>query len=368
MELQKLLAQHGPDIKKRSCPLRGAPWYFKIRKLPDHQDLFFVHSTRRSDGSIKEVVQANGAVFSSGLSRLVSLGMPKVERLGGLPPALEAGQSMQVAEDGTVINVFKIEDKLLCTTAHRPDARKARWASEKTFWQLLEESVPEGEAALLDAIKPGRTYSFVLKHPENIIVLPHAVPAAVHVATRRMDTFEECSEPLPDWAVKPSWVSRDEGEAMTHCNPAGARGLLLVDATDPTTVRRSIFDFPAYRVAADLRKNKKHLHLSYLACTEDERALCRSVFPPACPLFDLLDLCLADLTCHIHQLYLCVYVRKTVPLVEGHPFTCLLRACHRSYLRHRNPMKLGDVGQVVRGADWRNLDAALQHLTASPRN
>jgi hypothetical protein len=369
MELQELLRCHVDTLKKRrSCPLLRAPYFFSIRTYPGVEDMVFVHSTVRSKTSLPAVKQANGAVFSIADSKLVALGMGKVRPLKGLPETLNSGESIQLAEDGTVLNVFVHAGDLFCTTSRRPDAKNARWASDRSFYDMLGDAIPGGHAALQSALRPGFTYSLVLRHPLNTVVINHDKPSVVHVATRRMEDLRECEVELPAWALRPKWLTIEEATGVVAAGdgtagPPLARGVILIDRSDEVMVRRLILDAPAYKLASKLRKNKKHLHLSYLAGGEADRGCFRLVNPEAVGLFDHLDRLLEVLAAQIHPLYLQIFVRKEIPMADEHPFNPLLKACHKRYLQSRIGIDRSACREVVRGAYWAHLDAALNYLT-----
>jgi hypothetical protein len=342
-----------------------APYFLRVRSLSE--DLFFIHSTTRSKESLPAVVQANGAVFSVGESAIVALGMPKVRRITSLPEKLQEAQSLQLAEDGTVLNLFVRAGEVFCTTSRRPDGKEARWSSDRSFYDLFLDAVGGDVAVVQEALKPGFTYSFVLRHPANTIVIPHLSPSVVHVATRCMETFRECDEATPQWAVGPRWLTLEEAaEVIKKDEELGAisvRGVILVDRSDATVVRRSILDSPLYRELSRLRKNKKHLHVSYLAGSEEDRSMLRRSYPDAWGLFDHLDAMLGVLAGQIHEVYLQIHVRKSTQPIPDHPFDPFLRACHTKYLRHRVPIDFNLCHALVRKFQWRHLDKALVHLS-----
>ena len=374
MELQRLLAQFSDTLGEKRCPLLRAPYHFSIRPILNMKDLFFVCPTSLADYSMDEVRQASGAVFSPTKLSLLALGMEKVQKMGELPKEVTGAQKLQIAEDGTVLNLTWVHDRLLCTTNRHPDARTARWASEKSFWELLVDAVPGGEAELQESLKPGYTYSVVLLHPENSVVLPTPPqPVLVHVATRCLETMEEVDEPLPGWARKPRMVSLPQAVQMvelaeTQGGPPPGRGFLLIDSEDPTSVRRHLFDLPSYKVAEGLRKNKKHLHISYLACSGEERSAFRRSFPGMAPMCDVIDTWLNVLCQEIYTAYRRVYVQKTHTIPEDHPFVPMLLHCHRKYLRTREPIGPGDCHATIQGSHWRTLDKTIRHLSAPCQN
>ena len=373
MDLKALLAR---DDKPRFSAARRTPFLLRIRKVPGQSDLMFVTPTAGSDRSCKEVQQANGTIFSSGPEGnldIVAMGMSRVDHMDSLPEELSATQSLQVAEDGTVLNIFLRGDTVHVSTARRPDAREARWASDRSFWDFLMDAIPGGEPTLKAALTEGFTYSVVLRHPENTVVLPHFEARIVHVATRRMDTLEECDQPLPAWAARPSWVTLEQASQLCgnvanstqqHGGVPPMRGFLLVDEAEKVAVRRTLYDLPSYHLAASLRKNKKKPHHSYLACSPAERILCRRVFFMLTPQYDMVDYWLGVLYREVHRKYMRTYVRKTETLEADHPFTPLLRACHKRYRRTRTRIDLPTCEAIVSTSRWVDLDRALCHLSA----
>ena len=94
--------------------------------------------------------------------------------------------------DGTNINVFYHNDKWLFSTRSNIGAN-CRWSSNKYFSELFNES---NSSINFDELDTTLFYSFVLLHPENIIVTKHTVPTIVLISVGKNDNGTYVNMPL----------------------------------------------------------------------------------------------------------------------------------------------------------------------------
>jgi hypothetical protein len=366
MELAKLIkSEAGASGTYRDAfraRLGRRPFCLRWKTDPGLPGLFLVHATKQSDHHIQEVREANGVILDDSFN-LVAHGMNKMLELPPVPFALppDGAHTTQVAEDGTILKAFHHGGRWVWSTSRRLDAYSARWSSAKTFGQLLEESVPLAE--LEDQMDTGNTYSFALLHPENRLVLAHDKPQLVHVSTRVTATGAEeqggaNGESFPGLTRGPEYLS------AAASLPAGKRGIIVMDLSDPRSIVRYKWDSPAYRHATALKNNERRMHMSYLAYSgEEECSLIRRAFPDQTDRFDRLDRFLAQLSRALYATYTDAFIRKHTYIGRTHPFWPLLAWCLD--LRKREAVKIGrkHCRSAIAAAPATVLDRALAFLT-----
>ena len=360
MEIQRLLTDNGAPRDIR-IPFRKLlhkePYGLKYALDADHPDLVLIHGTDKSDLSLKAVREANGIVFNRKDMKLVAYGMNRIEEFPRPPLVHPPCTEVQESEDGSVIKLFFHAGQWISSTNKRLDAKRCSWSSDRSFHELFRDALPERDydsaTAVLDR---NNVYSFVLLHPENFIVRFQPVPELVHVATRSMLSLEEVSADVP-WARKPKFIDREDRPPALQC---AGRGVIFVDRSDLVDVRRVKLDDPEYQTAHNLRKNMKHMHLSYLACSPEEKRQFPEVFPAFAPYCATIDTWIGTLVDDVHRSYMDSFVRKQYLFDKSHPYFPLVIGCHKIYKAERTKVTKDVVRLVIANAQVTDLDVALQ--------
>ena len=88
--------------------------------------------------------------------------------------------------DGTMINVFHYGDEWHISTRSRIGAR-CRWLGSKSFSEMFDDAKGSLDFIKLDL---NYFYTFVLRHPDNRIVMKYNTADIILVQMRNMNTFE----------------------------------------------------------------------------------------------------------------------------------------------------------------------------------
>ena len=278
--------------------------------------------------------------------------MNRIEDFPRPPLVLPGMDEVQESEEGTVVKLFFHRGEWVTSTNKKINAKRSHWSSPRSFHELFLDALPNNNwTDATDTLKTEMVYSFVLLHPENYMVIFHPHPTIVHVATRSLKSSEEVHEEVL-WAHKPNMtVSLETSNS--------GRGVIVIDRSDKVDVRRRKLDRPEYQVAQDLRKNMKHMHLSYLACKGDERAAFLEMFPSFVPCSVGIDHWLSLLVDEIHRAYMKSFVRKQYLFEKDHPYFPVVMGCHKLYKTTGNKVTKSVCQSVINTLPAPEIDAAL---------
>ncbi len=342
--------------------LSQAPYRLRYAMDYTRPELFMIHATMSSDITNEVVQECNGIILETSSLNIVAHGMnilrdgqelkkeDDLEQREGGDERRETCFSIEQSEDGTVLRLFHYNNEWMVSTNRRIDARRAKWGSEKSFYDLFCEALPfeaqeDPIRFLHDALNVDYTYSVILLHPENQLVAYHPFPRLVSVSRRHNTTHvEEAASTFPcTWAASPttvreSWDSvkakylDDSGNTVALITGAiNMRGVIVSDWRDPVNVKRWKIDSPEFVAASRLRKNLPSVHLSYLACQGGECDAMWVTFPNHRPTFEFIDNIIKSFAHACYMTYVNAYIRRTYSVSMEHPIYQVLRRLHRKY-------------------------------------
>jgi hypothetical protein len=170
-----------------------------IIKNYDEINLYLVkYDKAKCDMSDSDVKKCRGLILEKNTNKLVCIPPLKSENISELENVGDFNSySVEDFPDGTMINVFKYNNKLIISTRSNIGAN-CKYYSDKTFRLLFEESIDEATYKKLENIKEGVSLSFVLQHPENIIVSKYSKPDIVLVHGCFVEENKICFKSLED--------------------------------------------------------------------------------------------------------------------------------------------------------------------------
>ncbi|RKO94839.1 hypothetical protein BDK51DRAFT_34346 [Blyttiomyces helicus] len=333
------------------------------------------------------VLECNGIILRKTTFEIVARGMDNICQID-IDQAMSYldgadAYSFEEAEDGTVSRVSYIDDEWVVSTNRCIDATRARWSSTKSFYRLLCETVKEAPLTLFERdLAKDETHSFILLHPQNQHVIHHRNPELVYVGSRHIGTFIETSssprhvyegsrhirtsssKPLLSWSKLPHSMSAEECR-IKHRNPEMQlrRGVIFTkEATSDSPSVRWKVDYEWFKNASSLRKNLPTMHLSYLACSIEERKVFRSYFGSD-GVFDMIDWLLISLRKYTMDVYRDTYILKKYTLPRNHPMRGFLYRFHGMYLDNREPIRIQHVEAFIQKESVYVLDSILRFLS-----
>ncbi len=224
---------------------------------------------------------------------------------------------LEYALEGTLIRVWKYipdgqsDPILMISTKRCIDAVRAKWISEKSFRELFMESMQGFDFA--NAILPGYTYSFLLTHPENNMIVQYDKPLSYHIGTRNMSSMMEediVLEGVPRVPTQP--VNRENYQQYLQiliqnqiCN---IEGYVIVDSA----FRRQKFVAPSYAKAKEIYGNSNSKMYKFFTLRKDVTKLNEymQMFPQDAQEFSKYEYNFYQIANQIHKLYVNKFVKR----------------------------------------------------------
>jgi len=163
--------------------------------------------------------------------------------------------------DGAIIRVWWHSNKWNISTIKCIDAHDASWSNNKSFYDLFDEA---SSACEFDYTKLNKTYcyTFVLRHPENHMIIEYKTPSIMHLCTVDVKN-PEC--PYVDHDIGIPQVNKiefNDFQAFEEALNAPVEPQVLTSdhnlgfiLTHKTTFDKYKFESPCYARARELKGN-----------------------------------------------------------------------------------------------------------------
>lgn len=359
--------------------LRQHPYYLRYALDKQRDDLLMIYQTDRSDKNNDIVKECNGIILDKTDFSIVAYGMrgrvDETENFysGNLPINIHE-YDLEEVDDGAVLTVYNYGGEWLVATKRSIDASRVRWSSSRNFLELLSDALSNPLETFARDLDPGYTYSFVLLHPENHLVLLHQKPELIYVSRRNNETLEEenisslsnesvGNEPIFPWAQQRTRLTAKEClSRLSQEKKMEKRGIMCVSRNDPLRMDRIKIDYKWFHEADKLRKGLPSLHLSYLACSPDEKQRMRSYFGNLME-FRVIDDLLRNLIHYVYSVYRESYVKKQYRVPQQHPICKTLRILHYDYRMTGEPVRVHHVAALIDRTPCQILDSMLKFFS-----
>jgi hypothetical protein len=234
-----------------------------------------------------------------------------------ISPELNLDQvRLEYALEGTLIRVWKYvpegtsEPILMISTKRCIDAVRAKWISEKSFRELFMESMVGFD---FNSLSVGYTYSFLLTHPENNMIVQYEKPVSYHISTRNMSTMMEEDIVLPNIQRVPTQAINRENCAQyinfLIQNPIyNIEGYVIVDSM----FKRQKFIAPSYEKAKELYGNTNSKMFKFFTLRKECEKLrdYMTIFPQDAEEFNRYEYNFYQIATQIHKLYVNKFVKR----------------------------------------------------------
>jgi hypothetical protein len=235
-----------------------------------------------------------------------------------IDPQLDLSNArLEYALEGTLLRVWKYMDSntgemtLMVSTKRCIDAIRSKWISEKSFRELFMESMVAFN--LHEIIQENYTYSFLLTHPENNMVVQYDRPVSYHIGTRNMSTFMEEDVVLegvprvPTQVVDASNVNQYVSYIFNN-EIYNIEGYVIVDKN----FRRQKFIAPSYQKAKDIYGNSNSKMYKFFNLRKNVHDLNEylKLFPKDVAEFNSYEYNFYQIATQVHKLYVNKFVKR----------------------------------------------------------
>ncbi len=315
--------------------LENDPYHLIIKEDNQFPTLYMLTYDRNQSNLFNEVVkQCRGIILEKETNKIICYTFNKgIDANDSCPSELDWNSTkVELSIDGTQIRLFYYNNQWQYSTTRCIDARKARWFSNKSFYNLFQDVEFQIDYTKLDT---NCCYSFVLCHPLNRIVVNYEMPYLVHVLTRDLTTLEELDVNIG--VEKPQiytdFLSYDDVIKESKYGERLEEGFMLSDSKKNRVKIKNV----VYDKVKDLRGNTNNLFYRYLQLRYDGLLdTYLSFYPEFSEKFALYELDLHNLAKIIHRYYMNRHVHGVLTLIPVHLRTMIYKL-HGNYLvNHEN--------------------------------
>lgn len=288
-------------------------------------------------------LECNGVILEKETNKIVCMCQNKFTILSNkqeVTDLLKNNSETQIeyCEDGTVMRVYNYNDTWYTATTKCIDARNSYWSSQKTFDEMFWETFGVQKITL----DKNSTYSFVLIHKENRIVVKHSSNYLIYISNTSNLTKEE------DFINPFSFNATTKITDTNNLECDNKRGIII-------RVKNNIFqyDFDTYTKIKYVRGNVPMINMRYLELLDnpDNLALLESNYPENLMMFSMIKHCMENLYKQIHNLYYQSHIKHSITVTEDHKFYRCLKQLHGIHKKQGVIITLDEVVKKINSLD-----------------
>ena len=344
----------------------------QVRETSDEKltNLYLLVSERMSESLTPLQMECNGLILEKGTNKIICMAQNKfvdIDKGDGQVSQIENLRSeyskfrMEYCEDGTVIRLYNYDNEWYTATTRCIDARKSYWSSEKTFndmfWEIFNNSGYE-----ISQLDPSYTYSFILIHRENRIVVNHKYNNLIYInrvnnITKEEDFTNYFYNENPRRCIrrtKQIEVSSIINYPLDDYFLPEKRGIILkfLD-TNTNSWKLYQYDFSSYSKIKEIRGNVPLIRMRYLELLNQPESLqlLEANYPENTMVFAMIKHCMNNLYKEVHNLYFQSHIKHTVTVEEDHKLYRTLKQLHGQYKKQGTIITLEEVIKKVNSLD-----------------
>lgn len=263
---------------------------------------------------------------------------------------------MEYCEDGTRISLYNYNGEWFTSTTKCIDAKASFWSSNKTFDELFWEIFDNDFINVLD---PEFTYTFLLIHKENRIVVNHLFNNLIYVnRINNKNQIEDYTNYFYKDTPKRTIRRTKEINGYTINFPLdnyflpNKRGVIIKFLVNNYWMSYH-YDFSDYSKIKNIRGNVPSISMRYLELLSEPEALLQLqyYYSENNFLFAAIKHQLEKLYKEVHQLYFNSHVKHNITIYEVHPLFRTLKQLHADYKNKGNPITLEEVKNKINSLD-----------------
>ena len=323
-------------------------------------------------------IECNGLILEKETNKIVCMCLNKFNNISNVINQMETIENfkvqhpkvrMEYCEDGTVIRLYNRftgwgtnqRNDWYTATTKCIDARKSYWSSEKTFddmfWEVFDKS-----GYNVDDLNVNCTYSFILLHRENRIVVNHRYNNLIYINSVHNDTQEESFTNYfynenPNRCIRRTKqidIISGINYPLDDYYLPDKRGVIL-KFLDEINNKWILFqwDFGSYSNVKEIRGNVPLIRMRYLELLNEPEKLVvlEKEYPENKMLFAMIKHCINNLYKRIHKLYFESHVKHCITVTDTDPLFRTLRQLHADYKKKNIIVTFDAVIQKVNSLD-----------------
>lgn len=306
-------------------------------------------------------MECNGLIFEKNTNKIVCMAQNKFSDIKNMEGLDNSKFRMEYCEDGTVIRLYNYNGTWFTATSRCIDARKSYWSSEKTFNDMFWEIFNNSEYSI-DDLDSSYTYSFILIHKENRIVVNHKYNNLIYInrvnnITKEEDFTNYFYNENPRRCIRRT--KQIETNNVIH-NPLDdyyqpdKRGVIIkVYESNTNSWKLYQYDFSAYLQIKEVRGNVPLIRMRYLELLNEPEKLdlLEKHYPEYNMVFSMIKHCMTKLYKEIHNLYYQSHIKHSITVEESHKFYKTLKQLHGQFKKQHTIITLEEVIKKVNSYD-----------------
>ena len=263
---------------------------------------------------------------------------------------------MEYCEDATRISLYNYKDEWFTSTTKCIDAKNSFWSSNKSFDDLFWETF---DRDFIDILDPEFTYTFLLVHKDNRIVVKHKFNNLIYVnrinnKTQIEDYTNYFYKDTPTRTIRRT----QEINGYTINFPLdnyflpNKRGIIIKFLVTNCWISYQ-YDFLDYVRIKEIRGNIPLIRMRYLELLSDPETLfnLQSYYSENNFLFASIKHQIEKLYKEVHQLYFDSHVKHNITVYEAHPLSRTLKQLHADYKNTGQHITLEEVKNKINSLD-----------------
>lgn len=344
----------------------------EVRECNDESlnNLYLLVSDKSNSQLTPLQMECNGLIIEKESNKIVGMCQNKftninqdasqVDQIEGLKNRYSRFR-MEYCEDGTVIRLYNYNGSWYTATTRCIDARKSYWSSDKTFndmfWEIFNSS--KYDINLLDT---NYTYSFILIHKENRIVVNHKYNNLIYInrinnLTKQEDFTNYFYNEDPRRCVrrtKQIEITMAINYPLDDYYLPDKRGVIVkfLD-TESNSWKLYQYDFNSYTKIKEVRGNVPLIRMRYLELLQEPEklTLLESNYPEHSMTFAMIKHSMNKLYREVHNLYYQSHIKHSVTVEESNKLYRTLKQLHGQYKKQGTIITLEEVIKKVNTLD-----------------
>lgn len=263
---------------------------------------------------------------------------------------------MEYCEDATRISLYNYNGVWVTATTKCIDAKTSFWSAPKTFDELFWEVFDKDFVNELD---PNFTYTFLLTHVDNRIVVKHKYNNLIYVSRINNKTQnEDYTNYFYKEGPKRTIRRPKQIDTFTINYPLddyflpNKRGIIVKFLINNSWESYQ-YDFLSYSQMKEIRGNVPSIRLRYLELLSKPEFLVQleMCYSENFFLFAVVKHQLTNLYKTIHQLYMDSHVKHSLLITEHHPYFITCKQLHAQYKKTGDHITLDQVKNKINSLD-----------------
>jgi len=346
--------------------LEKEPFYLNFKEDKDYPNLLLIHTTEKSDYNNIIVRECNGIIIEKENLKILCYTFDKCvdqNEESKIPDYIDKNNLyLENAVEGTLMRYFNYNGEWILSTKKCIDAKKARWMSTKSFYELFEDYMKMNGISIIDRLNPEYCYSFILIHPENNIVINYDVPFIYHISTRNMTTLKEFQTSIGISNIPRTYIENDKIEEtienLLNIRELNFEGYIFTDTNYNRWKIRTLY----FNRARELWGNTNNRIFRYMELRKDNELLHEYLmyFPQDRNIFLNFEYKLKLLASDILKYYVEKHITKKIEKVPYY-YVKIIYRLHGDFYKNKVKTDLNKVGLTLLEIDAKQLCFILNH-------